>query len=80
LYTWPVVPTQSCTGIGPPLAGDGLTGLPSHDLIRFADVSAENATRIDEAGIGDVCLDTDGLSGADVVSAVLTDAGCPGFD
>jgi hypothetical protein len=62
-------------GIGPPLAGDGLKGASSEFLSRFAEVSAENAAQIEEAGIGDVIVDTDGLTVAQVVDAVRAATG-----
>lgn len=62
-------------GIGPPLAGDGLKGASSEFLSRFAEVSAENADQIEEAGIGDVIVDTDGLTVTQVVDAVRAATG-----
>lgn len=57
-------------GNGPRLAGDRLEGRSREYLGHFAEVSAENATQIEAAGIGDVCVDTDGRTVADVVDAV----------
>ena len=66
-------------GVGPPLAGDSLKGRGDEYLSRFAKVSAENAIQIDEADIGDFCVDTDGLSVGDVVEAVRSTAQWAGF-
>jgi hypothetical protein len=58
-------------GEGPAILGDELRGLPTGELRRIAERVAR------EPGVGDVCVDTDGRSVAEVADLVIARAGLP---
>jgi predicted ABC-type ATPase len=60
------------SGGGPPIPGDEIRGLPPEVLARLAADAVEEAAALDRGGIGDVCVDTDGLSVTEVAQAVLS--------
>jgi DNA polymerase III delta prime subunit len=61
-------------GGAPALPGDELRGQPGAFLRRVTVAAAADAAALDRAGIGDVCVDTDGRTVADVADAVLAQA------
>jgi hypothetical protein len=62
-------------GGGPPIPGDELTGQPAGWLARFAAESVRDAADLERDGIGDLCVDTDGRSIAEVARLVRAAAG-----
>lgn len=62
-------------GDGPRIPGDRLSGLPAHRLRQIADEAAATAARLAVAGIGDVCVDTDGRTVEEIARLVRTRVG-----
>lgn len=59
-------------GEGPQLPGDEIKGLTAGALHRLAAQAADEAETLHRAGVGDVCVDTDGRSVQDVVARLCT--------
>jgi hypothetical protein len=62
-------------GGGPAIAGDELRGRPAAELRRRAAETAQIADALDHAGIGDLCVDTDGRQVAELADLVRAEAG-----
>ncbi|MEV4475318.1 hypothetical protein [Nonomuraea sp. NPDC049504] len=62
-------------GGGPTIPGDELRGLDEHALHEAAARAAAEAARLDQAGAGDVRIDTDDRPVPDVVAGVLAHLG-----
>jgi adenylylsulfate kinase-like enzyme len=62
-------------GGGPAIAGDELRGRPEPELHRRATEAARIAAALDHAGIGDLCVDTDGREVAELADLVRAKAG-----
>jgi hypothetical protein len=62
-------------GGGPAIAGDELRGRPEAELRRRAAEAAQIADALDHAGIGDLCVDTDGREVAELADLVRAEAG-----
>jgi hypothetical protein len=60
---------------GPRLAGDTLVGQPVDVLAQVADAAADEADALERAQVGDVTVDTDGRTAADVARLVRAAAG-----
>ncbi len=58
-------------GQGPALPGDLLRGRDATELARVTDQAVADTQRLDQAGIGDVVLDTDRLTPGQVADALL---------
>ena len=76
-------------GGGPPIPGDELVGRPEDELRRLAEREAAHAAELDRAahaaeldraGLGDVCVDTDGLTVAQTARAVRERTRWPRLD
>ncbi|NEB58865.1 hypothetical protein G3I61_03770 [Streptomyces diastaticus] len=68
-----------CRGRGGSWAqpGDPLRGRPVARLLHVADQAATVAAGLEDAGIGDLCVDTDGLTVGQVADALVADAAVP---
>ncbi|MFB9450037.1 hypothetical protein Dvina_33980 [Dactylosporangium vinaceum] len=62
-------------GGGPAIMGDELRGRPEARLRAHADRAARIAGELDAAGVGDLCVDTDGRSVAQLADLVRAAAG-----
>jgi hypothetical protein len=62
-------------GGGPPIPGDELVGRPVAELRRLAGRVADEAAELDRAGLGETCVDTDGLTVAQAARLVRERAG-----
>jgi adenylylsulfate kinase-like enzyme len=60
---------------GPRLVGDPLLGQPTDVLLSVADAAADEADRLERARLGDLTVDTDGRTAADVAAMVQAVAG-----
>jgi hypothetical protein len=58
-------------GSGARLPGDAILGLTGAALERVADSAVRAAYELDRSGVGDVVVETDGLSVAEIAAAVL---------
>ena len=67
-------------GGGPPIPGDELVGRPEDELRRLAEREAAHAAELDRAGLGDVRVDTDGLTVAQTARAVRERTRWPRLD
>ncbi|WP_143671192.1 hypothetical protein [Streptomyces sp. Ru87] len=65
-------------GAGPNIPGDALKGRPAGELRRIAREAVRAAEELERAGLGDLCVDTDGLSAADVARSVRARAAAAG--
>ncbi|WP_158882187.1 hypothetical protein [Amycolatopsis anabasis] len=61
-------------GGGPPIPGDALNGRSADYLREFAEEANREAEELERAGIGDLCVDTDGLSVGEVAHSVRVKA------
>ena len=62
-------------GGGPGIPGDELNGRPVEDLLRFAQDTVREAEELARTGIGDLCVDTDDLTVAEVAELVRARTG-----
>jgi adenylylsulfate kinase-like enzyme len=62
-------------GGGPAIMGDALRGRPEAELRQHAATAARTADALDHAGIGDLCIDTDGREVAQLADIVRAAAG-----
>jgi adenylylsulfate kinase-like enzyme len=62
-------------GGGPAIMGDALRGRPEAELRQHAATAARIADALDHAGIGDLCIDTDGREVAQLADIVRAAAG-----
>ena len=58
-------------GIGARLAGDRLIGRPAGSLLHIASAAAAQAEALERAGLGDLSIDTDGLTVEQVADQVM---------
>lgn len=62
-------------GGGPAIPGDELRGRPVEELRRFAADAVRQAEELERTGIGDMRVDTDGRSVADLATQIRTGVG-----